>query len=1044
MHLSTLFYRQPRLTILAVLIIIAAGIGALLNLGRQEDPTLVERYGYVLIYYPGADAERVEALVTDPLEASLLELTEVDELISTSRANVSQVSITIREDLSQSRVDEAWTLIRQQVALAQAEMPRGIQAPIVNRQYVGASTMVVGLRWEGEGEAPYGVMNRLANDLEERFQNYPGTEETEIYGAVSEEIHVVVDPDKLAAAGLSTRQAAALIERADAKAPAGQVRSDSATLGLEIEGEFSSTSRIRSVPLIQRPDGTALRVGDVASVEKTRANPPDQLAYVNQDQTIMVAAFIEPGNRVDLWSAGARDVVDDFAELVPRGIAVDILFEQSDYTEERLFGLAKNLGFSAFIVFVVLFLFMGWRAALIVGSALPLTVCLVLILFRIFNMPLHQMSVTGLVIALGLLIDNAIVVVDEFEQKRARGASRLSAISQTMHHLFGPLFASTLTTALAFAPIALLPGGAGEFVGMIGVSVMFAVVSSFFVAMTIVAAFSGWFDRERVAGQKHRWWRDGILVPNMTEGYRWSLQQSLRMPIVPIILSIGLAVLGFFLAIKVLPAQFFPQTERDQFQLDVQLPPEATIQDAETLTRRATEIIKEYPGVTDVHWTVGEGSPRVYYNVFNNQQGVAGFASGWVTVESADATHGIVPIMQMELREAFPEARFLALPFEQGPPVNAPIEFFVNGPDIATLDRIGNDMRRILSTTPGVTYTWASFETGAPKIQIAADETASEIVGLRLQDLAGDIAAELEGVEAGSILEGVEEIPVRVIANDERRGNLESLRDKRVGAGAENGLGAPLSALGDLVLKPEIAVITHRDGERSNIIRASVEPYALPALIFEDFQERLEDADFTLPTGYSIILGGEAAERSDATGNLFGTALPLIIAMAGCVALVFNSFRMAALVLTSGFLSVGLAFIGVWAFGLPFGFNAIIGAMGLLGISINGTIVVLSALRADHEAVAGDRQAQIDTVVDATRHIVATTLTTMGGFVPLILTGDLFWLPLASGISVGVAGSALLALYFTPAVFALTHRKKKKAHKSRPDGSKDGPEGHPA
>ena len=232
-------------------------------------------------------------------------------------------------------------------------------------------------------------------------------------------------------------------------------------------------------------------------------------------------------------------------------------------------------------------------------------------------------------------------------------------------------------------------------------------------------------------------------------------------------------------------------------------------------------------------------------------------------------------------------------------------------------------------------------------------------------------------------------------------------------------MGTPISALGELEVAPQIAVITRRDGQRSNIIRASVEPYALPAPVFTAFEARMEEAGFTLPPGYEIIMGGEAAERGDAMGNLFGTALPLIIAMAGCVALVFNSFRKSFLVLLSGFLSIGISFIGVWAFGLPFGFNAIIGAMGLLGIAINGTIVVLSALQVNQAACDGDIDAQVDTVVEASRHIVATTLTTMGGFVPLILTQDMFWLPLASSISVGVGGSALLALYFSPAMFSM-------------------------
>ena len=1024
MSLATLFYRKAHLTILTVLIILAAGIGALLNLGRQEDPTLVERYGYVLTYFPGADAQRIEALVTEPLESALQELTEIDELISTSRPNVSQIRISLREDISQSEVEEGWTLIRQQVELAKSQMTAGVGEPYVQRQYVGATTLAVAIGWVGEGEPPLAVMNRLAGELEDRFQNYPGTEETEIFGEVSEEIRVVIDPDKLAATGLSAQQAAGLVARADAKAPAGQLRNESSNLGLEIAGEFESIARVRSVPLIQRDDGTAIRVGDVADVRKTEQTPPAVMARVNNQPVIMVGAYVEADNRVDLWAAGARDIVEEFRQTLPRGLRVDVVFDQSEYTEARLNGLAKNLVFSALIVFVVLFIFMGWRAALIVGSALPLTVCLVLILFRIFGMPLHQMSVTGLVIALGLLIDNAIVVVDEFDLKRAKGASRMKALEQSLGHLFGPLLASTLTTAFAFAPIALMPGSAGEFVGMIGVSVTFAVCSSFFVAMTIVAAFAGWFDRDRRVGERSRWWRDGISFPNLSEGYRWSLKHSLRMPYVPIGISVALSFLGFYLAIVVLPSQFFPQTERNQLQLDVQLSTSASIYDTVTLTEQATELIRSYPGVEDVHWVIGEGAPRVYYNAFNLQNGVTGLASGWVTLESAERTHEILPMLQRELRASFPDARFLALPFEQGPPVNSPIEFYLTGSDIGTLDRLGNQLRTILSETPGVTYTWATMEVGAPKIRFNADETSAELAGVRLQDLAQEISAELEGLFAGSVLEGVEEIPVRVIAPDDRRGTLESLKDKRVGVGPDGGLGAPLSALGSLEITPEISIITRKDGQRTNMIRASLDPYVLPAPVFEDFQARLDQSGFQLPPGYNIVLGGEAAERGNAVGNLLGTALPLVIAMAGCVALVFSSFRMSALVLSAGFLSIGLAFIGVWAFGLPFGFNAIIGAMGLLGISINGTIVVLSALKANPACMEGDRQAQIDTIVEATRHIVATTLTTMGGFVPLILTGDMFWLPLASAISIGVGGSALLALYFAPAVFVLGHKQK--------------------
>ncbi|MEM8921377.1 MAG: efflux RND transporter permease subunit, partial [Pseudomonadota bacterium] len=415
---------------------------------------------------------------------------------------------------------------------------------------------------------------------------------------------------------------------------------------------------------------------------------------------------------------------------------------------------------------------------------------------------------------------------------------------------------------------------------------------------------------------------------------------------------------------------------------------------------RATELLEAYPGVEEVHWTIGESAPRVYYNAFNNQNGVAGYAAGHVRTISKDRTRVILPAIQQDVRAEFPEAQFLTLPFEQGPPVAAPIEFFIIGPDLNVLKAKSDEARAILGATPGVVYTKGSIETGAPKITFDADETATELAGVRLTELAADLSAELEGVSAGNILEGVEELPVRVIAPDSRRGDLGDLSGKMVGAGP-GGMGAPLSALGDLTLDPEIAVITRRNGERTSTVFGYLEPYALPAPALSDFQARLDAAGFELPQGYRLEFGGEADTRGDAVGGLLSTALPLVIAMLGCVTLVFNSFRLAALVFSTGVLSIGLAFLGVWLFGLPMGLMAIIGGMGLLGIAINGAIVVLSALTANKDAVAGDVQAIEDVTVDATRHIVATTFTTIGGFAPLIATGDSFWLPLATGIAGG-------------------------------------------
>jgi multidrug efflux pump subunit AcrB len=1020
--MTTLFYRLPRLTILAVVVALISGFFAILTLGRQEDPTLIERYGFVLTTLPGADAERIEATITEPIERRLLELPEVSETESSSRANISQVSIEIDESLSAAEVDNAWTLIRQQVQLAEPDLPEGAATPFVRRVYVGAATMTVALTWEGEGEPGLAVMSRLAEGLEDRFRGLNATEETEIMGLPEEEVRIIADPEALAAAGLSLNDAARLVAAADAKAPAGEVRGDRSNVGLEIGGEFDGVARIRSIPLVQSANGTALRVGDVADVVKGVEDPPTKLAFSNGKRAVFVTAYISSNQRVDRWADAARQMVDEFATTVPSDISVTPIFDQSTYTEARLNGLAQNLLVSALLVFAVLFFVMGWRAAIVVGMALPLTVALVLTLFKFFNYPLHQMSVTGLVISLGLLIDNAIVVVDEYDQERLHGYSVLESIDRSLKKLFGPLFASTLTTALAFAPIAFMPGGAGEFIGMIGTSVVFSVIMSFVIAMTVIPALAGMLDRPRKPGERSWFWRDGIKFDIITDGYRWSIERVLRNPVIGLMLGIVPVMVGFYLAGQ-LPSQFFPQTERDQFQLDITLNPQATIYEAQDIAQEVNTFLRDqYPSIEGIHFVVGEPGPRVYYNSFNNTEGVAGYASGYVQLGNSETTRIIVSDIQATLRREFPQAQILATPFEQGPPTPAPIAFYIRGENLSVLNDLGNQARQILAQTPGVTFTTSQLQMGAPIVTLDADEAATAMSGLRLTGLASDIRAELEGVPAGSILEGIEEIPVRVIAPEDRRTEIADLRSKTIG-NATIGGGTPLSALGELTLEPQTATIRRLDGRRVNQIFAYIEPYALPDPINQNFKQALEESGFTLPQGYDWIESGSASNQSEAMANLAGLAIPLVLVMLGAVALVFNSFRMAFLVMGVGFMSMGLAFGGVWMFNLPLGFNAILGGLGLLGISINGTIVVLALLTGNEAARNDDVIAQREVVVAATRHIVATTLTTMGGFVPIILQGDVFWMPLATGIAGGVAGSAILALYFTPSVYRIMTMK---------------------
>lgn len=1019
--MANLFYRNPRLTVLVVLLVLVAGFTALQGLPRQEDPALSRRFATVTTFYPGAAAERVESLVTDPLERRILELHEVHEIESVSRNGVSALKLQLGEQYYEKDVDQIWSKVRDKVADARAAMPEGVGRTEFRDLTTTAATLVIGLVWRGEGPAQMDLLTRLAADLENRFRSFPGTKEVETFGAADEEVRVTVDPAVLAAAGLAAGDIARAIGAADSKAPAGLVRRGGSELLIQVRGELDSLSRVREVPLRGR-NGRLLRVGDIAAVEKTVREPPRSVAVLSGERGVAVAVTMEPRQRVDLWTERARAAVAEFAAHVPRGVAVETIFDQSVYTEERLRLLAGNLLLAAAIVVCVLIFMMGLRSALVVASALPLALGAALAGMMMTGFPLHQTSITGLIIALGLLIDNAIVVVDEYSGLLDEGRLPADAVAEVVRRLFVPLLASTVTTILAFLPIILMPGPAGEFVGSISAGVGMAIGSSFLLSITVVVSLAGYFIAARPLDRPRRWWRDGFSSPRLTAGFGRLLDFLMRRPWSGVAVSLVLPLAGFAAGIT-LTEQFFPANDRNQFQVQIRMPAQASL--AATLATAAAvrEHVERHDAVIDSHWFAGGNSPRVFYNMMTAEDGVASYAGGFVTTRSARATEELLPLLQTELIEAFPAAEVAALPFEQGPPFDAPIEIRLFGPDTSVLRQLGDQLRRTLAESRSVTYTRAHLAGGTPVLALVADEAEAELAGVKLREVADRLQGNLEGEIGGTLIEGSEELPVRVRVDDGERASLRRIDATRMLSEAASRsagpgvAGIPLAAVGTFELEPQDPILARFNGQRVNRVQAFLMPYTLIADSLADFRRRLAASDFTLPVGYRLEFGGETELRSEAMNNLFLFAFPLFVVMAGTIILSFDSFRMAAIIFCVAGLSVGLALLGVWAFGYPMGFVAIVGTMGLVGIAINDAIVVLNALRSDADARAGDAVATREVVLGASRHVIATTLTTIGGFLPLIYFGGRFWPPLATAIAGGVFGASVLALVFVPSLF---------------------------
>ncbi|MDJ0523076.1 MAG: efflux RND transporter permease subunit, partial [Planctomycetota bacterium] len=894
-----------------------------------------------------------------------------------------------------------------------------------------AFTLIASLRWAADTEPNLAVLRRLGEELRELARDVPGTAFVDLIGAPEEEVRIELDRHAIARVGLSPLDVARQVQALDAKVAAGLVRGSESDLLIEVSGELDSLKRIRDLSVRVGEDGQLLRIGDLGQVTKTVRTPEAERAYFDGKRGVAVAARMASDRRTDRWSQAMREAVEGFGAGLPPAVAVDVIFDQNVYVEARLSGLFENLLLGVLLVIVVTFFVMGWRSALVVGISLPLTTLMVLAGMRFLGVPIHQMSVTGLIIALGLLIDNAIIMVDEVVHRLRDGASPGEAVRGSVRFLAVPLVGSTLTTVFAFMPLVLLPGPAGEFVGSIALSVILALLSSYALALTIVPTLIGLLGGGRLV--RRGFWVDGISFRPLTRIYRASVSYMLRHPVLAVVFAAALPLVGFQMAGR-LPEQFFPPSDRDQVRVELMLPSGASLERTTELTKVARRTLLEDDVVAGVHWAVGRDAPKFYYNMLGGQQGAANYAEALVQLTTWNEAVVHVRRLQRLLDETFPEATFLVRNLEQGPPFDAPIEMRIFGPDLDTLRELGEQARGVLARVPDVIHTRASLAGARPKLRLDVDEAALRRTGLLNRDVAAQLDASLEGASGGSWLEATEELPVRVRLAREARDDAERFATLDLIAPAAGGV-VPVSALGEPTLVPEEGAITRRSGRRVNTVQAYITAGVLPSAVLAAYQQALDDADFTTPPGYRLEFGGEQAEREEAVGGLMASVALLMVLMVTVLVMAFRSFRLAGVIFAVGGLSVGLGLMSLYVFGQNFGFMAIVGTMGLVGIAINDSIAVLASIRGDPDAARGDRKAMTEVVVRSTRHVMATTLTTIAGFMPLLLDGGTFWPPLALAIAGGVAGATVLALYFLPGAYRLAYARKARRLVAVPEGA---------
>ncbi|KZY72990.1 hypothetical protein A3742_06660 [Oleiphilus sp. HI0071] len=1027
--LRSAYYRNPHLLMMTLIVICAAGLSSWFSLPKVEDPRITQRFISIITEFPGASARLVESTVTEVLESELASISEIKTINSTSRTNVSVLSIELDGRVTSDNNREVISRIRDRVKDATRKLPSQALSPRIKEEdnVAYAYTLITAVKWASAGDQQLSMMNRVAEILKDRIEAVPGTEFVSVHGAPAEEVHVVVSPTELAELGLTVRQLANSIQGSDSKQVAGRLVQNDTLSSIEVRGEFDSVSRIETLPVQSGKSDLLLR--DIAEISKSRVEPEQNITLYNGERVLLVAARIEVSSQIRPWTTSVQEVIRQTENELGGVIELVEVFEQAAYTEDRLNSLGGNLLAGIVAVLVVVWVFMGWRSGIIVATSLPLAAACVLFSLRALDMQIQQMSMFGMIIAIGLLIDNAIVMTDEVRERMRQGLSASASVEGALKHLFMPLLASTVTTILAFMPILLLEGNSGDFIGSISVSVILALIFSFILSMTVIPSICAWLEKKYGGRDDNRWWQQGIYSPAHGEAYRNFLLNSLHKPWIAVVVSLALSVSGFAL-VGSLPKVFFPAADRDMFEMRVWFERNTSVDGAYRLVSKIDQEMLAIEGVEKTVWSIGDSIPAFYYNQIMNNSNQAYYAEVVVKTISSKDSQRLIDELQLSLSEAFPNVQIVAKAFAQGPPVEAPLEFRIFGPETNKLRELGEQLRGIIAEQKGVLHTQGTIQAGSPKIWFNADEQALAEVGLRLSSVASQLQNAYEGVQAGSVLEGVVELPVRVSYGNNQRTSLEQLQAFPVIL--PNGEWAPAASFGSFELEPEAASVTRRNGQRVNTVHAYLSQHVTPIDATNAVVQAIDAGAWSLPEGYYWTVGGDAEESARANASLAAHLPVLALLMITSLVLAFRSFRLAAVIGMVAMLSAGFGFLSLWISGYPLGFNPLLGVTGLIGVAINGSIVVLASLQANDNARAGDKQAIVEATVSCARHILSTTLTTIAGFIPLILfVGGGFWPPLAVVIAGGVGFSVILSLWFTPSVYVWWVARKEVSEEQR-------------
>jgi multidrug efflux pump subunit AcrB/outer membrane protein TolC len=1010
--------RYPQVTLVLAAMMFLVGVGALVMMPRREDPKITIREGLIVAVYPGATADQVEDQVTRKIEERLFHFEQVRRAKTYSTTRNGMVTINVQLNESVKDADKFWSTLRLDMAqLKQTGLPAGVRGPIVDSDFGDTVAVLLAIHGDGYG---YRELTDYAKTVEDRLRVLPAVSKIHRIGDQQEEIDVETSSERLAQFGVNPQRVAQALAGRNTVSYAGGVPSGQNKAPIMASGTLKTEDEIRGAIVDVTASGQPVHVADLAEVNRTYADPTEYVR-IGGERAVLLSVEMHEGNNIVFFGRALHQALDDLRPQLPPGIKLDLVADQPRVVSERVLGFFREFGIAIVAVILVTMLLLPMRVALVAAVAIPVTVMATFGLLHLVGVELQQVSIAALIVVLGMVVDDAIVIADNYVELLDRGLGRDEAAWRSASEMAVPVLTATLTIIASFAPMLLLTGSVGEFIRALPIAVTIALGTSFVVAMLLTPMTARLFIQKGLVDHETR--DDTVeehftLLGWMQVQYNRVITYAMQHKKAALASGVVVFVLGL-IALRFVPQQFFPLAERNQFVMDVWMPEGARIEATDTAVQKIEAVLKTEPIVSMTTSFLGASAPRFYYNV-NPQPPASNYAQLLINTTSAEKTPALVARLRTRLAAAVPEAQVFVKELQQGQQMEAPVEVRIVGNDEQRLRTLGDQVEEILRHTPGATYIHTDWHEDEWQVRVKAREEVANRLGLTDQSIAQQLGGAFEGAPMTTYWEGDRAVNVAFRLDAAHRQTTTDLANTYL-MSPVSGARVPLNAVATLEPGWQPGRIVHRNGVRTLTVRAFPTGGRLASEILADIRKQVDT--LPLPQGYRIEYGGEYANQSETSGELMlalGISLVLIFLI---LLFQFRSFLDPLIVMMAFPLALPGAAFGLLVTRNTFGFTAFIGIVSLGGLVVRNSIILIDYIHVRMREGVALEEAALEAGERRLRPIFLTTMAAAIGVLPMILSGSSLWSPLASAIAFGLLGSMFFTLVVIPVLFVAVHQR---------------------